>query len=92
MVSCQSPITAGTIRVFGRDAAAEPREVKAMLGVCPQDDNLDTDFSVRRNLLVYARYHGLPAAEAGPRADELLAAWTSRTASGPPLPGPPGEG
>jgi lipooligosaccharide transport system ATP-binding protein len=72
MISCQSPITSGSIRVFGLDAATRPREVKAMLGVCPQDDNLDTDFSVRRNLLVYARYHGLPAADAAARADELL--------------------
>lgn len=73
MISCQSPITSGTARIFGLDAAERPRDVKAMLGVCPQDDNLDTDFAVRRNLLVYARYHGLPAAEAGRRADELLA-------------------
>jgi lipooligosaccharide transport system ATP-binding protein len=81
MMSCQSPITSGTVRVFGRDAAAEPRAVKAMLGVCPQDDNLDTDFSVRRNLLVYARYHGLPATEAGSRADELLG-WLQLTEKG----------
>ena len=46
MVSCQSPISGGSVEVFGLDAAAEPRKVKALLGVCPQEDNLDTDFRV----------------------------------------------
>lgn len=73
MVSCQSPRTSGSIEVFGLDAAAHPREVKAMLGVCSQEDNLDTDFSVRRNLTVFARYYGIEPAEARRRADELIA-------------------
>ncbi len=73
MISCQSPMTSGSIEVFGLDVAEKPREVKALLGVCPQDNNLDTDFSPRRNLLVFARYYGLGTAEARQRADELLA-------------------
>jgi len=72
MVSCQSPITEGSVRVFGIDAADRPREVKAVLGICPQEDSLDDDFAVRRNLLVYARYHGIVGGEAARRADELL--------------------
>jgi lipooligosaccharide transport system ATP-binding protein len=51
---------------------ARPREVKALLGVCPQDNNLDSDFTLRRNLLVFARYYGIGAAEARRRADELI--------------------
>lgn len=73
MVSCFTPITAGSVRVFGLDVASEPREVKARLGICPQEDNLDPDFSVRKNLLTYARYYGIAAAEARRRADALLA-------------------
>jgi lipooligosaccharide transport system ATP-binding protein len=72
MLSCFTPITAGTARVFGRDVSREPRRVKADLGVCPQEDNLDPDFSVRKNLSVYARYHGLPRETARRRADALL--------------------
>ena len=66
------PLTSGEIRVFGRSVAGEPRAVKASLGVCPQEDNLDPDFTPRQNLCVYARYYGIPADEAARRADELL--------------------
>ncbi len=72
MIQAASPITAGRIRVLGHDVAVEPRRVKAALGVCPQQDNLDEDFSVLRNLLVYARYFGIPRTEARRRAMELL--------------------
>lgn len=72
MVSCFTPITAGSVRVFGLDVSREPRAVKARLGICPQEDNLDPDFSVRKNLLTYARYYGIAAAEARRRSDSLL--------------------
>jgi lipooligosaccharide transport system ATP-binding protein len=72
MVTCFTPITSGTARVFGLDVTERPREVKRLLGICPQEDNLDPDFSVRRNLLVYARYFDLTGAEARRRADALL--------------------
>jgi len=73
MVSCQSPLTSGSIRVFGLDVETEPRDVKALLGVCPQDNNLDTDFSARRNLIAFARYYGIRRDDAARRADELIA-------------------
>jgi lipooligosaccharide transport system ATP-binding protein len=72
MVTGFTPITSGSVSVLGMDVASRPRDVKAILGVCPQEDNLDTDFPVRRNLLVYARYFDLPRATARRRADELL--------------------
>jgi lipooligosaccharide transport system ATP-binding protein len=72
MISCFTPITAGEARVFGLDVREHPREVKSQLGICPQEDNLDPDFSVRRNLLVYARNFDVPGGEAKRRADELL--------------------
>ena len=43
-----------------------------MLAVVPQRSNLDRSLSIRRNLTFHAAYHGVPAAEAAARADELL--------------------
>ena len=73
MLTCFSPITSGVIRVFGEDTAKNPRSVKASMGICPQEDNLDPDFSVRKNLLIFARYYDLGRAKTAWRADELLA-------------------
>jgi lipooligosaccharide transport system ATP-binding protein len=68
-----SPRDAGEVRVLGHDPAVEPRTVKRLLGIVPQQDNLDPDFSVFRNLVVYARYFGIGRAAAEVRARELLA-------------------
>lgn len=72
MISCFLPPTSGTARVFGVDVRERPREVKRMLGICPQEDNLDPDFDVLKNLLVYGRYFGIPGAEVKRRALPLL--------------------
>ncbi len=72
MLTCFSPITDGTIRVFGQDVTEKPRTVKSSMGICPQEDNLDPDFSVRKNLLMFARYFDLECNRAARRADELL--------------------
>ncbi|WP_343233040.1 ABC transporter ATP-binding protein [Miltoncostaea marina] len=73
MLACLAPRDAGELRVLGLDPAREPRALKALLGVVAQDTTLDLELSVRRNLLVYARYFDIPRAEAARRADELLA-------------------
>jgi lipooligosaccharide transport system ATP-binding protein len=73
MVTCFTPLTGGRVHVFGLDVNRRPREVKRLLGICPQEDNLDPDFSVRKNLLVYARYFDLGGPEVRRRVDELLA-------------------
>ena len=54
MIHCASPLTSGTLRVFGLDVGREPRRIKARIGVCSQEDNLDPDFSVLKNLTVFA--------------------------------------
>lgn len=72
MIQCISPKSSGTLEVFGMDVDAHPREIKGRLGVVPQETNLDPDFSAYRNLLVYARYFGIPKGEAARRAEELL--------------------
>jgi lipooligosaccharide transport system ATP-binding protein len=43
-----------------------------MVGVAPQENNLDPDFTVLENLIVYARYFDIPKSTALKRADELL--------------------
>ncbi|MBI4677495.1 MAG: ABC transporter ATP-binding protein [Elusimicrobia bacterium] len=72
MLCCVLPLTGGEISVFGMSAGAHPREIKARVGVCPQENNLDPDFGARQNLLVFSRYYDLPKAEAARRADELI--------------------
>lgn len=72
MLSAVSPPTSGTLTVAGLDVTTNARAVKRMLGVVPQDDNLDPDLPVRQNLEVYARYYGLTGKEARPRIQEAL--------------------
>ncbi|MBI2921133.1 MAG: ABC transporter ATP-binding protein [Planctomycetes bacterium] len=67
-----SPVTSGSLHVLGLDIRTRARDVKALTGICPQEDNLDPDFTVRKNLVVYCRYFGIAPAEAAKRADELL--------------------
>src|SRR5690606_5865110 len=60
MISCVQDVSGGLLTVDGLDVRAEDRAVKALLGVVPQEDNLDEDLTVRQNLEVYARYFGVP--------------------------------
>ncbi|OPX71727.1 MAG: Trehalose/maltose import ATP-binding protein MalK [Methanoregulaceae archaeon PtaU1.Bin059] len=72
MIECVSPATSGMLTVFGLDVNRDPRGIKRWLGVVPQETNLDPDFTTLENLLVYARYFGIPSAEARQRSEELL--------------------
>jgi lipooligosaccharide transport system ATP-binding protein len=72
MISCFLPPTSGSATVYGVDVRTRPREVKRMLGICPQEDNLDPDFDVLKNLLAYGRYFGIPGREIRARAERLL--------------------
>ena len=72
MIQCVSPKTAGTLTVFGMEVSTHQREIKKLLGVAPQEPNLDPDFTVRENLLVYSRYFDIPRATAERIIDELL--------------------
>jgi lipooligosaccharide transport system ATP-binding protein len=72
MIGCVSPVTAGTLRVFGLDPAQDGAKIRARLGVVPQLDTLDLDLTVRENVIIYGRYFGLPRRELRARADELL--------------------
>jgi lipooligosaccharide transport system ATP-binding protein len=73
MLACLSSRDSGDLRVLGMDPDREPRALKARLGVVPQDVNLDLELTVLENMLVYARYFGIPGREARERAEGLLA-------------------
>jgi lipooligosaccharide transport system ATP-binding protein len=72
MIACVSPVTAGTLRILDLDPEADGPRIRGRLGVVPQQDSLDTELSVRDNLVIYGRYFGLSRAEAVRRAADLL--------------------
>jgi lipooligosaccharide transport system ATP-binding protein len=72
MIGCVSPVSDGVLRVLGMDPAIDGARIRARLGVVPQADTLDTELTVRENLLIYARYFDISRREARRRLDELL--------------------
>ncbi len=72
MIYCSSPRTSGSLLVDGLDVDTHPRETKAKIGVAPQQENLDPDFTVFHNLVAYSRYFDIPRRAAETRAEKLL--------------------
>jgi len=72
MIQCVSPKTYGKLEVLGMDVDLYPKEIKRNLGVVPQENNLDPDFTVYENLMVYSRYFSIPKSEAKERIEKLL--------------------
>ena len=72
MIGAVSPVSAGTLRVLGRNPERDGPAIRERLGVVPQDDNLDLELNVGENLLVYGRFFGLPRDEIRRRSAELL--------------------
>ena len=74
---------AGEIEVLGQPVPRRAREARRRVGVVPQADNLDPDFTVEENLLVYGRYFGLSTAQVRSRIPALLefAGLTARAGS-----------
>jgi lipooligosaccharide transport system ATP-binding protein len=72
MINCVLPLSSGVLTVAGMSVAERPREIKKMIGVAPQENNLDPDFTVLNNLLVYARYFDIPRQTALERSKEML--------------------
>jgi lipooligosaccharide transport system ATP-binding protein len=63
---------AGSITLVGRSVPLDAREARRRVGVVPQGDNLDPDFTVAENLLVYGRYFGIDDATIKDRIPALL--------------------
>jgi lipooligosaccharide transport system ATP-binding protein len=72
MIGCVSPPTSGELTILGLDALTQGQSIRGRLGVCPQDDTLDVELTVRENLLIYGRYFGLPRHVIAERTDRLL--------------------
>jgi lipooligosaccharide transport system ATP-binding protein len=72
MIGCVSPITDGTLRVFGLDPMRDGVKIRSRLGVVPQLDTLDMELTVRENVVIYGRYFGIPRKQLNARVDELL--------------------
>ena len=62
----------GAVSLNGHAIPADAQKARARVGVVPQFDNLDPDFTCAENLLVFGRYFGLKDAQIRPRIPELL--------------------
>lgn len=74
MIYRASPVGSGSLLILGHEAAQGHRDraIKGRIGVVPQEDNLDTELTLRENLEVFARFYGLGRKQARAKAEELL--------------------
>ncbi len=72
MIGCVSPVTEGELRIFGLDPAKHGKQIRARIGVVPQQDQLDEELTVVDNLILYGRYFDIPRSVCRERATELL--------------------
>ena len=72
MVGATSQRDAGVLTILGKDPEKNGPQIRAHLGVVPQQDNLDTELSVAENLYIYGRYFGLPRKFVKGKIEELL--------------------
>ncbi len=63
---------AGSVAALGRPVPAEAREARRRIGIVPQFDNLDPDFTIRENLLIFGRYFGIADRTLEARIPDLL--------------------
>ena len=73
IIGATSQRTSGTISILGKDPELHGPQIRAHLGVVPQQDNLDMQLSVAENLYIYGRYFGLSRKFVKGKVDELLA-------------------
>ncbi len=72
MIGCVSPRSGGELTVLGMDPDLRAADIKARLGVVPQEDTLDQELTVVENLRVYGRFFDLDRATIARRTEELL--------------------
>ena len=65
-------LQAGAIRVFGKNVREEPLKTKALIGLSPQEINVDRYFTVRRILEFQGGFFGFARRDARRRAGELM--------------------
>ena len=72
MIGATSQRNAGELTILGKDPEKNGPQIRAHLGVVPQQDYLDMQLSVTENLYIYGRYFGLPRKFVKGKIDELL--------------------
>ena len=72
MIASTSQRTSGELLILGKDPNKNGPEIRAHLGVVPQQDNLDRELKVWENLMVYGRYFGLSRKWLKGKINELL--------------------
>ena len=72
MIGATSPVSAGTLRIFGLDPTTDGRQIRSRIGVVPQQDQLDGELTVEENLIIYGRYFDIPRRDCKQRTAELL--------------------
>ena len=73
MITSTLQRTSGELQILGKDPDKSGPEIRAHLGVVPQQDNLDRQLTVWENILVYGRYFGLSRKFLKVKIEELLA-------------------
>ncbi|MBU3692277.1 MAG: ATP-binding cassette domain-containing protein [Candidatus Nanopelagicaceae bacterium] len=72
IIAATSQRSSGTISILGRDPEEHGPQIRAHLGVVPQQDNLDGELTVSENLFIYGRYFGLSKKFIQNKIEELL--------------------
>ena len=72
MMLGMTPVDSGELKLLGEIITPRAQQIRQRIGVVPQMDNLDPDFSVIENLLTYASYFNLSGKAVNQRIDELL--------------------
>jgi lipooligosaccharide transport system ATP-binding protein len=72
IIGATSQRTSGEVLILGKDPEQAGPQIRAHLGVVPQQDNLDEELTCAENLYIYGRYFGLPKTIIKNKLDELL--------------------
>jgi len=72
MIASTSMRSGGELEILGKDPNKHGPEIRAHLGVVPQQDNLDRELKVWENLYIYGRYFGLSRKFMKGKIDELI--------------------
>ena len=72
MIGATLQRSSGELAVLGKDPEKFGPQIRAHLGVVPQQDTLDSELTVRENLYIYGRYFGLSKKFLTPKIQELL--------------------
>ena len=72
MIASVSKRTGGDLTILGKDPNQHGPEIRAHLGVVPQQDNLDRELKVHENLFSYGRFFGLSRKFLKTKVEELL--------------------